>query len=160
MENPQAGVMTGDTEAGPRALTLCEFNIYAQSAFISRDQRTGTANYEGELELGSRFTVNDFYSANFPSSGNVKVSQGATVAMNTLVHTVSIDNTGMASLKAEMWEYEYGFGGGTDSGSATGYLNLDCNQPQAMQKINVSISGNTWLEKTATVEVTFLAVKK
>jgi hypothetical protein len=29
-----------------------------------------------------------------------------------------------------------------------------------MQKINVSISGNTWLEKTATVEVTFLAVKK
>jgi hypothetical protein len=160
VESPQAEGAVESDGAGPHAQTLCTFDIYARSMFIVRDQRTGTANYEGELELGSRLTVNDFYSANFPSAGNVKVSQGGAVDMNTLVHSVNIDNTGSVSLKAELWEYEYGFGGGTDSGSATAAMALDCNQTQTLQRFNVYVSGNTWLEKTANVEVSFLAVRK
>ncbi len=160
VEASRDSVVAPDEDGRLSASALCTFDIYAKSMYIQRDQRTRTGNYEGELELAGDFYVNNASWARFPSSGYIKVGQGGNVAMNTFIGSVSIGGAGAVDLSAYLVEEEYGFGGGPDYGSNSGSISLDCNQSGSELTFLVLIGGNTSLETTAQIYITFQATRR
>lgn len=136
-------------------------DIYVEKIYVQRDQRTGSGvNYEGLLELRGEFAANNVVGPVWPSpTAFISAGQGATVMLNTLVTTVS--TLGNVPVKARLWELEPGGGqGGTDFGQNAGVLSLAGNPPVKKLDIPVTLSADTWRERSGTVIVTFRAEKK
>jgi hypothetical protein len=143
------------------AMTTCTFNVYAESFYVQRDQRTTLSNLEGLLELQGVFTAAGTPSAKYPSWTPVMTAERyQTVVMNWHITNITVNDTATVPLQAELWEIEYGSQGANDYGVQWDNMNLDCTQPTASRTLTVNISADNYKEKSGIVTVTFKAVRQ
>ncbi len=143
--------------------SLNVYKIDVESIYVERDQRTGTINFEGLLELRGRFSANNVTAPEYPTSSSfISLAQGQTANLN--YNIANITSSGplpvTVPIEAKLLELEPGGGqGGTDQGILTDNIVLD-GSPVVRKTLRLTISGDNWKERSATVLVTFKATKQ
>lgn len=137
---------------------MSTYRISVEKLFVERNQRTGTINFEGLLELQGKFYANNVETMLYPSAGShVTARQNDTVPINIDITTVS--NLISVPIRAEIWELEPGGGqGGTDHGNVSDTLILD-GTAVIKKDLTVVISADNWKEKSGRIVVTFVATR-
>jgi hypothetical protein len=139
--------------------TMATYRISATQMKIVRDQRLPLANFEGALELSARFTLLNGASQNpvqFPDNGWITGKQGDILAINKDLGEIAASS---ASIKVEITELEpKGLAGDPDYGTATASLNLD-GRSRIEQAVSITTSADAASERSATLEVTLVAIK-
>ncbi|WNG30465.1 hypothetical protein F0U62_45500 [Cystobacter fuscus] len=148
-----------------RASSTCIYSIWGWDLTVLRDQRTNTFNYEGELELQIRYHANGVASPQFPEAfENVRyyrVSNQQEYPRPAYITDVvsSVESPVTITLGSELWEIENGLQGATDYGTASGSMTLNCIDEFIGGQVDVSIPGDSSLEKTGLIRVAFGAYK-
>ena len=146
-----------------QAQALNVYRIDVESIYVERDQRTKRVNFEGLLELRGRFSANNVTAPEYPTSSSfISLAQGQTANLN--YNIANITSSGplpvTVPIEAKLLELEPGGGqGGTDQGILTDNIVLD-GSPVVTKTLRLTISGDNWKERSATVLVTFKATKQ
>lgn len=146
-----------------QAQALNVYRIDVESIYVERDQRTGTVNFEGALELRGQFSANNVTAPEYPSDSSfLGLRQGDTANLNYEITNITSNSPLPITvpIEAKLLESEPGGGQGkTDQGILTDNIVLD-GSPVVTKTLKLTISGDNWKERSATVVVTFKATKQ
>ncbi|WP_157232156.1 hypothetical protein [Hyalangium minutum] len=155
----------GEAPLERSAFSTCTYSIWGWGLKVLRDQRTNIINYEGDLELQVRYHANGVSLPRYPepSEGVSYYKVAYPEHYNRPGHITDVVSSVEApvtiTLTAEVWEIENGLQGGTDYGTASIPLTLNCIDTAIEGNVNVSVPGDNSKEKTALVQVWIDAVK-
>ncbi|QRK04277.1 hypothetical protein JQX13_28875 [Archangium violaceum] len=155
----------GDATGERRASSTCIYSIWGWGLTVLKDQRTNIINYEGDLEIQLRYHANGVASPRLPEAFEdvryyrVEYPQDYDRPAYITDVVSSVESPVTITLGAELWEIENGLQGATDYGTASGSMTLNCIDEAIDGQVDVSIPGDSNLEKTGLVRVTFGAYR-
>ncbi len=138
----------------------CDFRFEVESLYVAKDQRTATYNYEGKLELAGHFRADSVSTSRFPSTGELSMSQGATLPVGLFIKDVQVlEPLILVSVGAFMMEIEHGAQGSTDTGTASDFMSVGCMLATETKNLYVTLSDDSALETEGRVDVKLRATR-
>lgn len=142
---------------------MAKYRISVSEIKCIEDQRTQLINFEGKLEVQSRFTVNgaiaDYPSNSFGSRNNFQLNKGESVFPNLSITEIEYSaGQTPVTIFTEIRELEFGGQGSDDQGSKEDTIVL--NGADSISKVvTVNISADNRKERGGKISVTFVANK-